>query len=416
MISEEKKELYRAMVIGPTGSVKSQFCNFIQKDFTNSKNIVSDSLESCTKDPNSNFFKRGHSNYEFIDTAGSADTAFDDIKNLEKLIKFVKEKESLDFIFLLLNFSERLNNDTRTYLATLGKIFTAYEFYTHLSVVFTHFPTKPSKKVLKIKEDRIKEINDILKKIFITSENDALFQELKNINVYFIDTEINEDDNTYDEKSQETIDLMLESMKLDIFEFKSINTTNLDVNGENCKLRRDNEKKEIERLKKLLEESKLKHEKDENEILKLNEDINNLKLKNDEESKRRQIVLENQYRQIQIERKRNENLYNQNIIIAQQLEEKRAKISEEAQKKGIEIDNLNRKINGGLKTFGFFGYTGLNCVAWPLLIEGLVGLKGFGLYVGAGSLYTGGIGLVIAAIGLGVAGIYKIKKSMNENK
>ena len=148
--------------------------------------------------------------------------------------------------------------------------------------------------MLKIKEDRIKEINDILKKIFITSENDALFQELKNINVYFIDTEINEDDNTYDEKSQETIDLMLESMKLDIFEFKSINTTNLDVNGENCKLRRDNEKKEIERLKKLLEESKLKHEKDENEILKLNEDINNLKLKNDEESKRRQIVLENQ--------------------------------------------------------------------------------------------------------------------------
>ena len=265
--------------------------------------------------------------------------------------------------------------------------------------------------MLKIKEDRIKEINDILKKIFITSENDALFQELKNINVYFIDTEINEDDNTYDEKSQETIDLMLESMKLDIFEFAV--SKHFEFNFE---LRRDNEKKEIERLKKLLEESKLKHEKDENEILKLNEDINNLKLKNDEESKRRQIVLENQYRQIQIERKRNENLYNQNIIIAQQLEEKRAKISEEAQKKGIEIDKLNRKINGGLKTFGFFWYTGLNCVAWPLLIEELVGLKGFGLFLGAGSLYTGGIGLVIAAIGLGVAGIYKIKKSMNENK
>ena len=143
-----------------------------------------------------------------------------------------------------------------------------------------------------------------LQKIFIENENDEIFKTLKKINVYFIDTEINEDDNTYDEKSQETIDIMMKHMKLDAMEFKSINTTNFDVNGESCKIRKNNEKKEIERLKKLLEESKLKQERDEEQIKKLSIDINNLKLKNDEESKRKQIDLENQYKAIQIERKK----------------------------------------------------------------------------------------------------------------
>ena len=51
-------KIYKIAVIGPTGVGKSQFCNYIQKDYTNSKNEVSDSLDSCTQNPSPNIFER----------------------------------------------------------------------------------------------------------------------------------------------------------------------------------------------------------------------------------------------------------------------------------------------------------------------------------------------------------------------
>ena len=142
----EDKDLYRILVVGPTGAGKSQFCNFVQRDITNSKNKVGVGLRSCTKGPQSNIFTRNNTNYDFLDSAGSSDSDNDDIKNLNLLIDFIKKKESLDYISLLLKFGERITNETKKYLETLGKIFTAGEFYTHLCVFFTKFPTKPKKR------------------------------------------------------------------------------------------------------------------------------------------------------------------------------------------------------------------------------------------------------------------------------
>ena len=77
-------------MLEPTGMGKSQFCNFVQKDITNSINKVSDSLNSCTQDPFSNNFKRNNVNYEFIDTAGSADSGGGDVENLKKISRLFK--------------------------------------------------------------------------------------------------------------------------------------------------------------------------------------------------------------------------------------------------------------------------------------------------------------------------------------
>ena len=63
-----KKEIYRVLIIGPTGSGKSQFRNFIQRDSTNSINEVGNDLDSCTKAPKSNIFSREGTQYDFIDT------------------------------------------------------------------------------------------------------------------------------------------------------------------------------------------------------------------------------------------------------------------------------------------------------------------------------------------------------------
>ena len=66
-------KIYKIAVIGPTGVGKSQFCNYIQKDYTNSKNEVSDSLDSCTQAPSPNIFERQNTTFNFIDTAGNND-------------------------------------------------------------------------------------------------------------------------------------------------------------------------------------------------------------------------------------------------------------------------------------------------------------------------------------------------------
>ena len=122
-------KVYRVIVIGPTGSGKSQFCNFVQRDLTNSKNIVSNSLKSCTQEPFSNIFTRLNMNLEFIDSAGNSESSDNDNKNLEKLVNYLKNKKQIDYILLLLKFGERLTGETKKYLLDLGKIFTPIEFY-----------------------------------------------------------------------------------------------------------------------------------------------------------------------------------------------------------------------------------------------------------------------------------------------
>jgi len=114
-----EKEIYRVLVIGRTGSGKSQFCNFIQRDPTNSINEVGDLLDSCTKDPKSNIFSREGKQYEFIDTAGSADTSNHDKENLEKLVNFLKKKKEIDYFILLLNFHDKVDQYTREYIKIL---------------------------------------------------------------------------------------------------------------------------------------------------------------------------------------------------------------------------------------------------------------------------------------------------------
>ena len=94
-----EKESYKILVIGPTGAGKSQFCNFVQKDISNSKNKVNDGLKSCTKDVISNEFERNGTKYDFFDTRGSSDSNDKDKQNLDNLISFLKNKEKIDHFY-----------------------------------------------------------------------------------------------------------------------------------------------------------------------------------------------------------------------------------------------------------------------------------------------------------------------------
>jgi hypothetical protein len=334
------KDFYRIIVVGPTGMGKSQFCNFVQKDITNSINKVSESLNSCTQDPFSNYFQRNNVKYEFIDTAGSADSGDKDIENLKKLVDYLKNKKSIDFILLLLKFGERVTNDTREYIKTLGKIFTPSEFYNHLSVIFTKFPIKPSKKDIKTKNQSIEEINIIIKNSFNIDKNEII----PDVNVYFIDTEYDEDENKYDEKSQNTIDIIMEQLKLNVFNFGPIDTTNLDIVGDSVKNRMEAQKELIEELKKKLEQEKLDRINEENEKKRIQDELEQKKL-DDETRKQKEIELKRIENQLE-EKKRNlERMNDYNKRIAKENERRKKLIEEEALRKGIVIEQLEKRID-----------------------------------------------------------------------
>ena len=405
----KEKDLYRAIVVGPTGMGKSQFCNFIQWDKTNSINKVSDSLNSCTQDPFSNIFKRNNNNYEFIDSAGSSDTGDKDIENLKRLVEYLKKKSSIDHILLLLKFGEKVTNDTRDYIKTLGKIFTPAEFYSHLSVIFTKSPIKPSKKEEKTKNQTIEEINKIIRNSFNLTQDEIIPE----VNVYFIDTEYDEDENTYDEKSQDTIDLIMEQIKLNVFNFGSIDTTNLDCVGESAKYRLEAQKKQIEQLKEMVEKERLNRINEEKEKKRIQEELEKNKLddeKRKQKEKELQLLCEQQRqkeREIREMQEYNRRIYEEN-------ERRKRFIEEEAKRKGINIEQLDKRIDNCKKArnIGIFGIIGgillmggcillnsINPANIPLSMEAIKAVAFYsswgGLIITGGSAITSGVSAAV---------------------
>ena len=407
-------KVYRVIVVGPTGAGKSQFCNFVRRDTSNSINEVSDSLDSCTKDPFSNFFQRKSTNYEFIDTAGNSDSSDDDTINLKKLVSYLKEKKTIDYIILLLKFNERVTNDTRNYIKILGKIFTPGEFYNHLCVIFTKFPVNPSKKEEKIKNKSIEEINKILKEAFNIEYN----QKIPNVNVYFVDTDFDEEGGKYEEIYQDTIDIMMENIKLTVESNGSIETINLDITGESAKNRMELQKKQISELKKKLEEEKFKREKEEQDRIRLNQELERVKM-NDEIRRMKERELQEIMRRQKEERKRLEKIERINRAKAEENNRRQRAIEEEAKKKGIKIEQLDNILDGcgNVAKIGGFG-SGLGGALFggailldtiggilcpPLVVLECIALAGVG--IGAIS------GVAMAGSGV-VAGVTKVHKEL----
>ena len=288
--------LYRIIVFGPTGAGKSQFCNFCQRDLDNNINEVSGSLNSCTQEPKSNIFKRCEINIELIDTAGGNDSDNNDIQNLQKVCDFLRTKEQIDYIILLLNYDDRLQSDTKDYIKTLGNIFTPKEFYTHFFIIFTHSPLKESKKNQETKKKHMNEIIVIMNDIFNIKKPD----NLPEVKVYFINTEIIYDDKgnkQFDENSQMDVDKMIEKMKLNSDKYPPINTKNLEMTGKSAKIRQEEQEKEIKELEEKLRQEEIRKKKEEEEKIKLMKIIEEKKKLEEIQRKREEELREIQRRQ-----------------------------------------------------------------------------------------------------------------------
>ena len=350
----KSNKIYRVLVLGPTGVGKSQFCNFVQKDINNSINQVDDSIISCTKEPKSNKFERGGITYEFIDTAGAGDDKEIDEINFIKLVDYIKSAKQIDYILFLLSFRERLKRDSKEYIRQLGNIFTPTEFYDHVSIIFTNTPDNPSKKETEKVEKNKKDIREFFENTFDVKNS----LKSKEIDVYFLDTEIDENTNTFNIKSQKTMDIILEQLKLYADIYPPINTSDIDESGNNVKLKMEKEQSIIKLIKNETEKKNLKNEDKKVEKGLINK-LDNMKdlgiIKEEaEEKKLSQEITQKEEQQQLITgiKKKNEHFIKRQKIINN-------KISEE----GIRVEHINieqssnsafiaTSIVGGLVTVG----------------------------------------------------------------
>ena len=333
---------YRVLVVGPTGVGKSQLCNYVQRDFTNSINAVSDSFDSCTKDPRSNEFERIETKFDFIDTAGNSDSDDDDIENLKKLIDYLQELKKIHYIILVLKFGEKINKETREYLETLGKMFNEIEFFRHLCIVFTKFPNYPKEEDLKTKDKHTLEINKVLRKIFKLKDSEQLGND-----IYFIDTRIDKEDEKVNQKNQKIIDIILKQILLNNISINPINTENLDITGKSAKLRKE---KELEIYRKKLEEEIRKKEMAEKEAIEAKKREEEYKKEMEKKKKEMEKAnetekqkMEKEYKQLLRKREDDKKKYEAERKAREEENERIIKLKKDLDKKKKEIDEEKKQ-------------------------------------------------------------------------
>lgn len=121
-------KVYRIVVLGRTGSGKSQLCNFIIQDKSNKKYMVSDRFDSQTKEAQIEHYIRKVNDkdieIELIDTAGCSDSTRGDEENFKNLINKLKELKSIDFFLLVFNFEEpRIDDNNRDFIKLIANTF-----------------------------------------------------------------------------------------------------------------------------------------------------------------------------------------------------------------------------------------------------------------------------------------------------
>ena len=297
-------KIYKIVLLGPTGVGKSQLCNFIMKDKENKTFKVSESINSCTQDPQLEYYTRNIEEYEkkkikleLIDTAGSSDSGDNDERNFKSLIEKLREKKNVDFFFLVLNCTTRLEGPHKRYIEMISETFTPNEFYGHLEIIYTHYPNtiKEQKKYDIKKVEIIDAIKNIIGKATLNLDPPE---------AWTLDTDTDENDN-FIEKYQKTIDVILLRMIAKVFRYGMVNTENLQYKGVKDRIKEENEKiekakkeRQIE-IQKIIEESERKRElklREQQEYLRRIEYENERKKQELEEKQRRLYTLRHERR------------------------------------------------------------------------------------------------------------------------
>ena len=332
-------KIYRIVPLGPTGSGKSQLCNFIYQDESNKKFKVSNRLHSQTKIPQiESCFRKINDkdiiNIELVDTAGCSDSAGSDEENFKELIDKLRIKKSIDLFLLVFNFTNRIDGKTKDYMKLIANTFTPTEFFNHLAIIFTRYPEEPDEQDIEDKEIKTGEIIEIIKDSIGLADGQTTFCP----SIYELDTK--KKNGKFIEKFQATIDVILGKMQLMIDLNGSVNTENIKFCGIKDRLKEEQEKLEKQRLEneRIMKENEEKKRKLEEDKKKLQE----LEKKRKEEEKLN--IQRNEEDRKKLEQKAKE----LNDKIKKQEEDEKKKKAEDKKKEEEyqrKLERLNEKIN-----------------------------------------------------------------------
>lgn len=151
----------------------------------------------------------------------------------------------------------------------------------------------------------------------------------------------------------------MEQIKLNVFNFGSIDTRNLDYVGESAKYRLEAQKKQLEQLKELFEKERLSKLKLEKDKQRLKEEVEKYKLDDEKREQKEKQLQRLEEQQRQKERQLRE-MQKYNTRIYEENEKRKRYIQEEAERKGIIIEQLDNRIDNCKKArnVGIFGLIG----------------------------------------------------------